>query len=194
MFKILSSCFWFHLEVIKINPGSIFAIYSKEIHSEGLWYRVKVLKVKGDKVQIEYMDYGDTGMVPSSSLKNIPPRFLELPFQVCGDPSFFPVLCKSVSIVLIRNDCCSSTNCHVHTVVATFSLGLLPSWCRRRRMRHNRPPPHNLFFLLSSLLLYPFVPCLHHHVLHQLCLLHQVGEQPEEEGIFFMLRPRGYGF
>lgn len=70
-------------EVVKINPGSIFAIYSKEIHSEGLWYRVKVLKVKGDKVQIEYMDYGDTGMVPSSSLKNIPPRFLELPFQAC---------------------------------------------------------------------------------------------------------------
>ena len=81
--RSLTSCFWFNLEVVKINPGNIFAIYSKEIHSEGLWYRVKVLKVKGDNVQIEYMDYGDTAMVPSSSLKNIPPRFLELPFQVC---------------------------------------------------------------------------------------------------------------
>ena len=87
-FLTLYSCFWFNLEVVKINPGSIFAIYSKEIHSEGLWYRVKALKVKGDKVQIEYMDYGDTAMVSSSSLKNIPPRFLELPFQVCDLRSF----------------------------------------------------------------------------------------------------------
>ena len=70
-------------EALKINPGSIFAIWSKDIHSEGLWYRVKVLKVKGDKVHIEYLDYGDTGTVPASSLKSIPPRFLELPFQVC---------------------------------------------------------------------------------------------------------------
>ncbi|KAJ7361831.1 tudor domain containing 1 [Desmophyllum pertusum] len=70
-------------EALKINPGSIFALYSKDIHSEGLWYRVKVLKVKGDNVQIEYMDYGDTGMVPTSSLRSIPPRFLELPFQAC---------------------------------------------------------------------------------------------------------------
>ena len=80
--------FLFYSDAIKINPGSIFAIYSKEIHSEGLWYRVKVLKVKGDKVQIEYMDYGDTGTVATSSLRSIPPRFLELPFQVCGLKSF----------------------------------------------------------------------------------------------------------
>lgn len=76
------SCLSF-TEALKVNPGSIFAIYSKEIHSEGLWYRVKVLKVKDDKVQIEYLDYGDTGTVPISSLRSIPPRFLELPFQVC---------------------------------------------------------------------------------------------------------------
>ena len=67
---------------LKINPGGVFAIYSKEIHSEGLWYRVKVLKVKGDKAHIEYLDYGDSGTVPISSLRSIPPRFLELPFQV----------------------------------------------------------------------------------------------------------------
>lgn len=145
-FKILSSCFWFHLEVVKINPGSIFAIYSKEIHSEGLWYRVKVLKVKGDKVQIEYMDYGDAGLVPSSSLKNIPPRFLELPFQVCGDPSFFPVLCKSVRILLIRNDCCSTWNCHVIVtlslcsepyVVVVFTLMTNSLFCVWINMKHN---------------------------------------------------------
>ena len=70
-------------ESIKVNPGSIYAIYSQEIHSDGLWYRIKVLKVKGDKAQIEYMDYGDKGSVAISSLRSIPARFLELPFQVC---------------------------------------------------------------------------------------------------------------
>ncbi|XP_073250935.1 tudor domain-containing protein 7-like [Porites lutea] len=68
-------------EMPKIVPGCIFAIYSKEIHSEGLWYRVKVLKVKGDTAHIEYLDYGDTGHVPTSNLRSIPSRFLELPFQ-----------------------------------------------------------------------------------------------------------------
>ena len=76
-------CF-FPLEMPKIVPGCIFAIYSKEIHSEGLWYRVKVLKVKGDTAHIEYLDYGDTGHVPTSNLRSIPSRFLELPFQVCS--------------------------------------------------------------------------------------------------------------
>ena len=77
-------CFVFYLEMPKIVPGCIFAIYSKEIHSEGLWYRVKVLKVKGDTAHIEYLDYGDTGLVPTSNLRSIPSRFLELPFQVCS--------------------------------------------------------------------------------------------------------------
>lgn len=66
----------------KIVPGGVFTIYSKEIHSEGLWYRVKVLKVKGDTAHIEYLDYGDTGHVPMTNLRSIPSRFLELPFQV----------------------------------------------------------------------------------------------------------------
>lgn len=68
-------------EAIQITPGGIFAVYSKEIHAEGLWYRVKVLKLKGDEAQIEYVDYGETGPVPISTLKSIPQRFLELPFQ-----------------------------------------------------------------------------------------------------------------
>ena len=67
----------------EVNAGSIFAVYSKDIHSEGLWYRVKVHKVKGDKAHVEYMDYGETGTIPVSSLRCIPLRFLELPFQVC---------------------------------------------------------------------------------------------------------------
>ena len=83
MFFVLF-CVFFPLEMPKIVPGCIFAIYSKEIHSEGLWYRVKVLKVKGDTAHIEYLDYGDTGHVPTSNLRSIPSRFLELPFQVCS--------------------------------------------------------------------------------------------------------------
>lgn len=73
----------FDLAPVKAIPGSIYAVYSQDIHSDGLWYRVKVLKVKGDKAHIEYMDYGDKGVIPISSLRSIPSRFLELPFQVC---------------------------------------------------------------------------------------------------------------
>lgn len=68
-------------EPIRVAPGGVYATYSKEIHSEGLWYRVKVVKVKTDNVQIEYLDYGETGTVAVSSLRTIPQRFLELPFQ-----------------------------------------------------------------------------------------------------------------
>lgn len=76
-------CILFDLAPVKAIPGSIYAVYSQDIHSDGLWYRVKVLKVKGDKAHIEYMDYGDKGVIPISSLRSIPSRFLELPFQVC---------------------------------------------------------------------------------------------------------------
>ena len=75
--------FFFSLEPIRVAPGGVYATYSKEIHSEGLWYRVKVAKIKGDNAQIEYLDYGETGTVAVSSLRTIPQRFLELPFQVC---------------------------------------------------------------------------------------------------------------
>ena len=97
-------CFVFYLEMPKIVPGCIFAIYSKEIHSEGLWYRVKVLKVKGDTAHIEYLDYGDTGLVPTSNLRSIPSRFLELPFQVCSMIlayfSFF--FCRLIFYIVLR--------------------------------------------------------------------------------------------
>ena len=96
--------FFFPLEMPKIVPGCIFAIYSKEIHSEGLWYRVKVLKVKGDTAHIEYLDYGDTGHVPTSNLRSIPSRFLELPFQVCSMIlayfSFF--FCRLIFYIVLR--------------------------------------------------------------------------------------------
>ena len=81
----------FDLAPVKAIPGSIYAVYSQDIHSDGLWYRVKVLKVKGDKAHIEYMDYGDKGVIPISSLRSIPSRFLELPFQVCN--KFFWLWC-----------------------------------------------------------------------------------------------------
>ena len=79
--------FFSSLEPIRVAPGGVYATYSKEIHSEGLWYRVKVVKVKADNVQIEYLDYGETGTVAVSSLRIIPQRFLELPFQVCNTGS-----------------------------------------------------------------------------------------------------------
>ena len=85
----------------KIVPGCIFAIYSKEIHSEGLWYRVKVLKVKGDTAHIEYLDYGDTGHVPTSNLRSIPSRFLELPFQVCSMIlAYFSFICRPIFYIV----------------------------------------------------------------------------------------------
>lgn len=76
--------FFSSLEPIRVAPGGVYATYSKEIHSEGLWYRVKVVKIKADNAQIEYLDYGETGTVAVSSLRIIPQRFLELPFQVCN--------------------------------------------------------------------------------------------------------------
>ena len=67
---------------VQPSVGDIFAVYSNEVHVEGLWYRVQVTKVKEHSVTIEYVDYGDTGEVPITALKTIPQRFLELPFQV----------------------------------------------------------------------------------------------------------------
>ena len=106
MFFVLFCVVFFPLEMPKIVPGCIFAIYSKEIHSEGLWYRIKVLKVKGDTAHIEYLDYGDTGHVPTSNLRSIPSRFLELPFQVCSLilAYFLSFICRLIFLHCLKDD------------------------------------------------------------------------------------------
>lgn len=96
----------FDLAPVKAIPGSIYAVYSQDIHSDGLWYRVKVLKVKGDKAHIEYMDYGDKGVIPISSLRSIPSRFLELPFQVCD--KFFWLWCYVAKQYLYNRAQCTT--------------------------------------------------------------------------------------
>ena len=62
--------------------GGVFASYSQDVHTEAMWYRVLVRELKDGNVKIEFVDYGDTGLVPVSALKPIPQRFLDLPFQV----------------------------------------------------------------------------------------------------------------
>lgn len=153
-------CCVFPSEALKVTPGGVFAIYSKEIHSEGLWYRVKVLKVKGEQVHIEYLDYGDTGTVSTASLRSIPPRFLELPFQVCNDRSLFP-LCLFLSTTLE----------HVASFLPPTLLpflppssplfpspppSFLPSFCPSFESLFYSSPIPFFFFLPSSLLLCSF--------------------------------------
>lgn len=64
--------------------GYLYALFSKDVHpdTDGMWYRVKVLSLMEGKAKVEFVDYRETSRVPESNLRDIPTRFLDLPFQV----------------------------------------------------------------------------------------------------------------
>ncbi|KAK3725724.1 hypothetical protein QZH41_018912, partial [Actinostola sp. cb2023] len=75
-------CLYFSIENPSTpNVGEIWAIKSSELHSDAQYYRVKVLSITDDQAQLEFVDYGDTRQAPVSTLKTLPSRFLDLPFQ-----------------------------------------------------------------------------------------------------------------
>lgn len=46
-----------------------------------MWYRAKINRVFEDKVDLYYVDFGDSEWMPRSSVFEIRKEFLELPFQ-----------------------------------------------------------------------------------------------------------------
>ncbi|OCT71271.1 hypothetical protein XELAEV_18034249mg [Xenopus laevis] len=64
----------------KCNPraGDIFCAF---FSGDGNWYRAMVIDVEQKTIKVRFMDYGNTEELQADKLCDIPPKFLELPFQ-----------------------------------------------------------------------------------------------------------------
>ena len=59
-------------------PGDIVAA---SFHSDPMWFRARVLEVKENLVDVYYVDYGDSELIPRSQVMTLRRDFLSLPFQ-----------------------------------------------------------------------------------------------------------------
>ena len=59
-----------------VNGSCCIAMYS-----DGGWYRAKVEHVQGGEIKVNYIDYGDSAVVPVSSIRALMPEFSNLPAQ-----------------------------------------------------------------------------------------------------------------
>lgn len=50
-------------------------------YEDGGWYRAQVTQVQGDSIVVFYIDYGDTAVLPLSSIRTLIPEFTALPAQ-----------------------------------------------------------------------------------------------------------------
>ena len=68
-----------HIDAVTTDPvvGELFALISDEV-----WCRVKVTTVNGGKLQVFFVDHGDTTETSKAELRPLAPQFRQLPFQV----------------------------------------------------------------------------------------------------------------
>ena len=68
-----------HIDEVTTDPvvGELFALISDEV-----WCRVRVVSVNGGKIQVLFVDHGDTTETTKAELRPLAPQFTQLPFQV----------------------------------------------------------------------------------------------------------------
>ncbi|KAM8737457.1 ATP-dependent RNA helicase TDRD9 isoform 2-T2 [Acanthopagrus schlegelii] len=70
-----------HPVTVMLYPNLLCLAPYSEVNDQSLYYRAKILHIRGNKVEVFFLDFGNTEVVPSSSLREIPSDFLSHPFQ-----------------------------------------------------------------------------------------------------------------
>ncbi|KAF7662633.1 hypothetical protein LDENG_00231020, partial [Lucifuga dentata] len=66
---------------MSLYPNLLCLAPYSESNDQTLYYRAKILQICGNKVEMFFLDFGNTEVVSCSSLRELPPDFLSLPFQ-----------------------------------------------------------------------------------------------------------------
>jgi len=72
-------CYYDMADIPKIKEPEIGRIYAAHVASD--WHRVKVVNVHGIQVSCYFLDHGDEDLIPVEDLRELQPKFLELPAQ-----------------------------------------------------------------------------------------------------------------
>ncbi|XP_036006659.1 ATP-dependent RNA helicase TDRD9 isoform X1 [Fundulus heteroclitus] len=66
---------------VSLYPNLLCLAPYSENNEESLYYRAKILHMRGNTVEVFFLDFGNTGVVSSSSLRELPSDLLSAPFQ-----------------------------------------------------------------------------------------------------------------
>ncbi|XP_041827179.1 ATP-dependent RNA helicase TDRD9 [Melanotaenia boesemani] len=66
---------------VSLYPNLLCLAPYSEATEQNLYYRAKILHMRGNSVEVFFLDFGNTAVVPSSCLRDLPSVLLSQPFQ-----------------------------------------------------------------------------------------------------------------
>uniref|UniRef100_A0A3Q3GEP4 ATP-dependent RNA helicase TDRD9 n=1 Tax=Labrus bergylta TaxID=56723 RepID=A0A3Q3GEP4_9LABR len=66
---------------VSLYPNLLCLAPYSEVNEQGLYYRAKILHIRGNSVEVFFLEFGNTAVVAISNLREIPPELLTHPFQ-----------------------------------------------------------------------------------------------------------------
>ncbi|XP_062326188.1 ATP-dependent RNA helicase TDRD9 isoform X1 [Osmerus eperlanus] len=66
---------------VSVFPNLLCLAPFSESHEQDLFYRAKILHIRGSSVEVFFLDFGNTALVSCSSLRELPADLTALPFQ-----------------------------------------------------------------------------------------------------------------
>ncbi|XP_031702877.1 ATP-dependent RNA helicase TDRD9 [Anarrhichthys ocellatus] len=76
----INSC-TLHPVTVSLYPNLLCLAPYSEINEQNMYYRAKILHMRGNTVEVVFLDFGNTAVVSCSSLRELPSDFLSHPFQ-----------------------------------------------------------------------------------------------------------------
>uniref|UniRef100_A0A4W6FL00 ATP-dependent RNA helicase TDRD9 n=1 Tax=Lates calcarifer TaxID=8187 RepID=A0A4W6FL00_LATCA len=70
-----------HPVTVSLYPNLLCLAPYSEINEQNLYYRAKILHMRGNSVEVFFLDFGNTAVVACSSLRELPSDLLSHPFQ-----------------------------------------------------------------------------------------------------------------
>ncbi|XP_070776590.1 ATP-dependent RNA helicase TDRD9 [Enoplosus armatus] len=70
-----------HPVTVSLYPNLLCLAPYSEINDQSLYYRAKILHMRGNTVEVFFLDFGNTAVVACSSLRELPSDLLSHPFQ-----------------------------------------------------------------------------------------------------------------
>ncbi|XP_060919687.1 ATP-dependent RNA helicase TDRD9 [Labrus mixtus] len=66
---------------VSLYPNLLCLAPYSEVNEQGLYYRAKILHIRGNSVEVFFLEFGNTAVVAISNIREIPPELLTHPFQ-----------------------------------------------------------------------------------------------------------------
>ncbi|XP_061824859.2 ATP-dependent RNA helicase TDRD9 [Nerophis lumbriciformis] len=70
-----------HPITLSLYPNLLCLAPYSEINNQSLYYRAKILHMRGNTVEVFFLDFGNTAAVPCNTLRELPSDLLHHPFQ-----------------------------------------------------------------------------------------------------------------